>query len=643
MHSAPLFVRLQVIFARVCYNDSVTTPGLPAFLRKGGNPLQHSFFGLRDVLRRLTRSVFALGLAAAILLPAPRVSAGASGWELAASAISGLIAYKSTLDTMLDIGNNANYQRQSLLQDRSANGTDANASDVRAVDNVMQRLTADGMYVLPANNLPFTWHVNNSALFNAACYPTDYISVNRGLVRVLGGNEAELAAVLGHEMTHGLAHHSAETYAKTMAAYYGLSLLNMATGVMDWQQLQALTAYSSAKLFTLPKEYEADEGGFYLAARAGFNPGGGAAAMARMDAYLSQQSRNFEEYQDPEEQKRENYNDHPDTLLREKRLLGLLTDYSAGHVTVRERKTVCIDGKELLTGRFTAEDYDDTAENADLLAGELGRLFHDEAQVSGWGFVAGKPWADQRAPLLTEAVAREGLTAKLSALVHAAYAGEAASGAREKLVQREQQQAAESEKARQALEHASEKDIKRMRMNSDIYSDYGDSDKALALIDRAISLPNLDDRAESLAIRGRALAVRGDFAAALHDADAGCAQDAKNAYNFLNRADIYWMKGDRAAALADCARAAEADEKNPYSYLMSGMLYDEQGDRAQALASYRKLHEVAPKLRRIPDEYLKEIDPAALAQIEKERAAAKKAAAEKKQQEEKERKEQKRA
>ena len=42
-------------------------------------------------------------------------------------------------------------------------------------------------------------------------------------------------------------------------------------------------------------------------------------------------------------------------------------------------------------------------------------------------------------------------------------------------------------------------------------------------------------------------------------------------------------------------------------------------------------------------EYLKEIDPAALAQIEKERAAAKKAAAEKKQQEEKEKKEQKRA
>ena len=346
--------------------------------------MQHLFFRLKREARRLARCACAAGLAAVFLLPAPHAAAGASGWELAASAISGLIAYKSTLDTMLDIGNNADYQRQSLLQDKRANGADANALDVRAVDDVMRRLTAPGMYVLPANNLPFTWHVNDSALFNAACYPTDYISVNRGLVRVLGGNEAELAAVLGHEMTHGLAHHSAETYAKIMATYYGLSLLNMATGVMDWQQLQALTVYSGAKLFTLPKEYEADEGGFYLAARAGFNPGGGAAAMARMDAYLSQESRNFEEYQDPEEKKKENYNDHPDTLLREKRLLGLLTEYSAGHVTVRDRKTVCIDGTPLLTGRFTAEDYDDTAENADLIAGELGRLFHDKAAASGW-------------------------------------------------------------------------------------------------------------------------------------------------------------------------------------------------------------------------------------------------------------------
>ena len=150
----------------------------------------------------------------------------------------------NTMHTMLDTGNNADYQRQSLLQDKTANGADANALDVRAVDDVMRRLTAPGMYVLPANNLPFTWHVNDSALFNAACYPTHYISVNRGLVRILD-DENEIAAVLGHEMTHGLAHHSAEVYAKTMATYYGLSLLNMATGVMDWQQLMKLPVYSS--------------------------------------------------------------------------------------------------------------------------------------------------------------------------------------------------------------------------------------------------------------------------------------------------------------------------------------------------------------------------------------------------------------
>ena len=135
--------------------------------------MQHLFFRLKREAQRLARCACAAGLAAAFLLPAPHAAAGASGWELAASAISGLIAYKSTLDTMLDIGNNADYQRQSLLQDKRANGTDANALDVRAVDDVMRRLTAPGMYVLPANNLPFTWHVNDSALFNeigrAAC------------------------------------------------------------------------------------------------------------------------------------------------------------------------------------------------------------------------------------------------------------------------------------------------------------------------------------------------------------------------------------------------------------------------------------------------------------------------------------------
>ena len=70
----------------------------------------------------------------------------------------------------------------------------------------------------------------------------------------------------------------------------------------------------------------------------------------------------------------------------------MLTDYSAGHVTVEARKDVSIDGTRLLSGAFTAETYDDTAENAYLLAGELGRLFHDCRTAEAWGLGAAGDW-----------------------------------------------------------------------------------------------------------------------------------------------------------------------------------------------------------------------------------------------------------
>ena len=577
-------------------------------------------------LSRLVAAVVFVG-EAFVSVPAAQAMSD-TGWGVAASAISGLIAYKSSLSMMLDVGNNAAYQQQSLWQDIKANGTDRNARDVQVVDSVMARLTQPDVFVLPADALPFSWHVNDDPLFNAACYPTDFIAVNRGLVRILD-DENEIAAVLGHEMTHGLAHHSAEVYAKTMATYYGLSLLNMATGVMDWQQLMKLTVYSSSKLFTLPTEYEADAGGFRIMARAGFNQGGGAAAMARMGAYLREQSENFLEYQDPDEKKKENYNDHPDTELREARLMEQLTAYSAGHVTVKDRKTVCIDGVPFIEGAFTAEDYDNTAESAYLYAGELGRLFHDCASPAGWQLDAAGDWEHAKAPLLTAAVRQQNLKSELVRLVTAAYAGEAATGARQTLDAAEAKERAELAAAYEKAANATASQTKRMRENSDRYSDAGDAEKARLMIDRAFASPNLDDHAETLGIKGRALAVAGDFAGGLACADAACEEDPANVYNFLNRADIYWMQGDRLAAIGSATQGIAVDERNATARLMRAMLYDEEGDHANALADYRAFYDLAPKAaERIPDEYLKEIDADAYDKVVKARADAEKAAAE---------------
>ena len=177
-----------------------------------------------------------------------------------------------------------------------------------------------------------------------------------------------------------------------------------------------------------------------------------------------------------------------------------------------------------------------------------------------------------------------------------------------------------------------------MRENSDRYSDAGDAEKARLMIDRALASPNLDDHAETLGIQGRALAVSGDFTGGLACADAACAEDPANVYNFLNRADIYWMQGDRASAIDSAAQGIAVDERNATARLLRAMLYDEEGDRANALADYRAFYDLAPKAAaRIPDEYLKEIDADAYDKVRKARADAEKEAAEarKKQKEEK--------
>lgn len=558
----------------------------------------------------------ALVMAVSVFVPPARAEA-IDAWGIAAQALGVFGAYHSALGAVLALGNDVNAQVQSKRQDVAENGRARNARDIQLVDSIMERLVKDGDYVLRVNSLPFTWAVTDSTVFNAACYPTDYVTINRGLIRGLNGNVDELAAVLGHEMTHGIRQHSAHNYAKAAAQFYGLSFLNMNFGLMDWNKLNALVGYSVAKNVTLPTEYEADEGGFRIMTSAGFNPGGGAAAMARMGYYLTYVTQELQEYQDPTQKDlpQDDFSDHPATERREEKLAGFMTDYSAGHVTVRDRKTVCIDGTPLLTVTWTDEDYDNSPENAYLVAGALARAFHDYDRAEDWGLSLMRDGGatlggDARVnELLIYFLAKEKAGALLQTLVHDAYAGEAASGAREKLRAEEKARADAHAAERAAVENADAKAIKKMRENSDAYSDYGDSERALALMERVFAAPSDESRAQSFVIRARAYAVEGDAARARADADKGVAEDPKDVYTWLNRSDVRRMLGDREGALADSLKATEIDAKNPYGYLIAAELYDEMGKAQDAQEYFKKLYAVEPKaLERIPDEYLEAVD-----------------------------------
>ena len=540
------------------------------------------------------------------IMPAAMASGGGDAWAIAAEALGVAAAYTSCLHEILTMGNDAGCQFATLQQDIKAHGADGNVLDTDTVNAVMRQLTQHGVYVLDARSLPFRWRVNDNEEFNACCYPTDYVSVNRGLVRGLGCNEDELAAVLAHEMTHGLRQHSAHNYAKAMAQFYGMAFLNMTTGAMDGNVMAALADYSIAKNVTLPTEYEADEGGFYLMTSAGFNPGGSAAAMARMQHFEENLSSYLGSY-DPY--------DHPDTDKRELRLAKLLTEYSCGHVTVKDRREIQIDGKTLLTAVWTTEEYNNTPENAYFIAGGLAKAFHASAAPAAWNFhvlPGGRLTflTDDRAyTVLKDFAASRHVEELLQKLVTEAYAGEKISGARKAMQAAEQERLQEQEKLREKCRQTDKKNVRMMRVNGDLYNDLGLPDYGLAEVDRAFACTRQDDLAETYSIRGRSKAMLGDFDGAFADCNKAIALNGKSPYNYLNRADAYRSQGNRAAALQDCEQAAKIDAKLPDTYKMMAVLQDEQADKDGALQNYRKYYELAPQAKDIPEEYLLKIAP----------------------------------
>ena len=535
--------------------------------------------------KKFLKVIAALLTCAIFFLPARAIAADA--WAVAAEALGVLEIYKSVLKSMLELGNNVNAQMAARNQDIKTNGTAKNPRDVKLVSDIMTQLINSGAYELRVNSLPFIWNVNESEKFNASCYPMDFITVNLGLLKNLNYDENKIAAVLAHEMTHGIEQHSAKIYANAMAQQMGAVMLgvNIDNANVDWSKISGMVNYSIAKSVITPAEYAADEGGFYLMVSAGFNPGGGAAAMARMDYYFRYETRDFLEFDAHDKPAEQTFSDHPETEMRELKLSQLLTDYSCGHVTVKKVERaykVFIDDAEIYSPNFTGG-----ADNAYYFAGGLARAFHDYNR---------------------EIAFLENIGGKIQAAVTLAYKNENPE-TRQKYLAAEMKRLDLLKKVKSDALNAKTKFAKQLRINADIYNDFGQGELALKEIERAITAKNQDDLPECLAIRGRAKAICGDYAGAIKDCNDAVAQDSKNLYNFLNRADVYHMRGEIELALKDIDAALKIDSEVAVSYQLRGDIFDELGDTVKAEENYRRCYELAKKNpRSIPQKYLEKID-----------------------------------
>ena len=124
-------------------------------------------------------------------------------------------------------------------------------------------------------DLPYEFKVLNSSVPNAWALPGGKIAINRGLLIELN-SEAELAAVLGHEIVHAAARHGAKSQERGMIIQGGLLATQIATQDKQSAALIAGGSMLGAQLLTTKygrsAELESDEYGMEYMARAGYDP-----------------------------------------------------------------------------------------------------------------------------------------------------------------------------------------------------------------------------------------------------------------------------------------------------------------------------------------------------------------------------------
>ena len=137
-----------------------------------------------------------------------------------------------------------------------------------ALERYVQRVAIRLLRYAPPQPFDYSFKIVDQESPNAFALPGGKIYVSRGLL-ALANSEDELAAVLGHEITHAAERHAA-------ARIEHARRINPLS--LGFQRAATLAAYGR------DQERDADRGGQILAARAGYDPSGIATFLRKLDA-----------------------------------------------------------------------------------------------------------------------------------------------------------------------------------------------------------------------------------------------------------------------------------------------------------------------------------------------------------------------
>ena len=176
-------------------------------------------------------------------------------------------------EQVLQMSNQA-YQ-QTIADARRKGVLDVNAAQVARLKRIANNLIPhSATYRSDATRWQWQVHLIQSDQLNAYVMPGGKIVFYSGIIDKLKLTDAEIAAIMGHEMAHALREHSREHMSRSVATS---SVIGIATAALGMSAGQAQMANIAGDIgLNLPhsrtQEAEADKIGLELMARAGYNP-----------------------------------------------------------------------------------------------------------------------------------------------------------------------------------------------------------------------------------------------------------------------------------------------------------------------------------------------------------------------------------
>jgi len=188
---------------------------------------------------------------------------------------------------------------------------------IRRVNGITERLVAQAIVMRP-DSADWSWSVaviDDPETVNAWCMAGGRMAIYTGLIDQIQPSDDEIAQVMGHEIGHALANHTAEKMSVAIASSIGVAAVGVAAD--NKGAAMAGAAAAAALAVTLPNsrtaETEADRIGIELAAKAGYDPDAAVTLWRKMNNLPGGQPPQF-------------LSTHPNPENREKKLAALGPD-----------------------------------------------------------------------------------------------------------------------------------------------------------------------------------------------------------------------------------------------------------------------------------------------------------------------------